>query len=322
LTVAEAIEEHFADRLLRGKARGIETDRASLAAHVLPTLGEVTVAKLTAKQLKAWQRTLATTPARLRSSRDAEERNYRGLETEEQRKARRSTVNRVWGAFRAALAHAAAEHHISDEAWRGIKSFPNAATARVRYLSDDEALRLCNAAQGDLRDLIVAGLLCGARYGEITNLVADDFNPDSGTLTIRAAIAKSGKTRHIALAPEGVAFFARLRTKTAPGALLFTRNGKQWTRSVQERPLAEACQAAGIARLKFHELRHSYASRLVMRGVPMAVVSSLLGHSSVAITEKFYAHLAPSFVADSVRAAIGALGIVPAGNVRSFTRSA
>ena len=54
------------------------------------------------------------------------------------------------------------------------------------------------------------------------------------------------------------------------------------------------------------------------RGVPMAVVSSLLGHSSVKVTEAHYAHLQPDFVSAAVRNAIGWLGIVAAENVRSL----
>jgi integrase len=74
----------------------------------------------------------------------------------------------------------------------------------------------------------------------------------------------------------------------------------------------EACAAAAIApAASFHILRHTYASRLAMRGVPIAVIAAQLGHADLRITTRHYAHLAPSYVADTIRAAFGSLGIAP-----------
>ena len=67
--------------------------------------------------------------------------------------------------------------------------------------------------------------------------------------------------------------------------------------------------------LTFHELRHIYASRLVMKGVPLAVVAVQLGHSDTRMVEKHYGHMAPSYVADTVRAAFGSIGVVEDGSV-------
>lgn len=54
-----------------------------------------------------------------------------------------------------------------------------------------------------------------------------------------------------------------------------------------------ACQKAGVKDFRFHDLRHTFASHLVMSGVNIFQVSKWLGHSSVTITEKYYAHFAP-----------------------------
>ena len=64
----------------------------------------------------------------------------------------------------------------------------------------------------------------------------------------------------------------------------------------------EACARAGIApAVGFHVLRHTHGSLLAMRGVPMAVIARQLGHADTRITEKHYAHLAPNYVADTIR---------------------
>jgi integrase len=74
--------------------------------------------------------------------------------------------------------------------------------------------------------------------------------------------------------------------------------------------MREACAAAQIKpAARFNILRHTYASRLAMRGVPMAVIAAQLGHADLRITMRHYAHLAPSYVADTVRARFGALDL-------------
>jgi hypothetical protein len=65
----------------------------------------------------------------------------------------------------------------------------------------------------------------------------------------------------------------------------------------------------------FHILRHTYASSLAMKGVPMGVIAAQLGHADTRMTEKHYAHLAPSYVANTVRAALPGLGIIRETNV-------
>ena len=67
-------------------------------------------------------------------------------------------------------------------------------------------------------------------------------------------------------------------------------------------PLHDACAHAGIVpAIGFHVLRHTHGSLLAMRGVPMAVIARQLGHADTRITEKHYAHLAPNYVADTIR---------------------
>jgi integrase len=78
--------------------------------------------------------------------------------------------------------------------------------------------------------------------------------------------------------------------------------------------------ASGKAKIEpaatFHILRHTYASALAMRGVPMGVIAAQLGHSDTRMTEKHYAHLSPNYVAETVRAALPALGLVAETNIK------
>lgn len=199
----------------------------------------------------------------------------------------------------------------SDDSWRTVRAFREADAARLRYLGDDEARRLTNACVPDFRALVTGALLTGCRYGELAGMTVDDFNPDAGTLRVRAS--KSGKPRHVVLTQEGCDFVVQRAAGKLGSARLFVRgNGKPWGKSEQQRPLSAAFAAARIdPPINFHGLRHTYASRLAMRGVPLAVIATQLGHADTRMVEKHYGHLAPSYIADTVRAAFGPLGIVP-----------
>jgi len=234
------------------------------------------------------------------------------------------------------LNHAREEGRITgtDDAWRLVKPFRGADAPKVSYLADDECVRLANACPPDFRALVTAALLTGCRYGELAAMRAGDLDHQAGTVNIPRS--KSGKARHIVLTDEGRDFFARVALGKAADALLFQRDAiaKQatraapaevrraaWGKSDQFRAMADACKAARIApAVSFHVLRHTYASRLAARAVPMPVIAAQLGHADTRMTERHYAHLAPSYVADTVRAAFTSLGIGgAAGNVVGLT---
>src|ERR1019366_5374285 len=142
--------------------------------------------------------------------------------TPEANRRRGATANRVLTILKAALNEAYHEGRIPiNEAWQRVKAFREVDSARIRYLTDDESRRLVNACPVDFRALVIGGLMTGCRYGELAALTIEDFNVDSGTLTIRTS--KSGKPRHVALTTEGQEFFARQCLGKAPGALLFTK---------------------------------------------------------------------------------------------------
>ncbi|MBL8668431.1 MAG: tyrosine-type recombinase/integrase, partial [Rhodospirillales bacterium] len=119
---------------------------------------------------------------------------------------------------------------------------------------------------------------------------------------------------------EGREFFASCAAGKVSGALLLPRaDGMPWGKSHQQRPLGEACEAARIApAISFHILRHTYASRLVMRGAPLPVVATQLGHTDTRMVERHYGHLAPSYVADTIRATLGELRITEKSNVAAL----
>jgi integrase len=164
--------------------------------------------------------------------------------------------------------------------------------------------------------MIRGALLTGCRYAELARFRAADFNPDVGTITVRTS--KGKVSRHVTLTDEGQAFFEAETAGKSGDALIFeTASGGQWRKSHQFRPMREASTAAKISPpVTFHVLRHCHGAMLAMKGVPLQVIAKQLGHADTRVTERHYAHLAPNYVADTIRANFPTLGIVEKSNVK------
>jgi integrase len=316
-TMADALAAYFEHYVRRG-GKALGHMQSTARTYILPALGETLVTKLTRRQLEQWHDAIARSAPRVRSRPGGAQRFRAHQLDAEGLRRRRATANRALTILKAALNHA---HHdgrtATVDAWAQVKAFRGVDAARLRYLSDDEARRLVNACRADFRLLVTAALLTGCRFGELANLVTEDFNADAGTITIRTS--KNGKPRHVVLTDEGREFFARMQRHANPNSPVLTKtNGQPWSASDQQRPLAVACAAARIASVTFHGLRHTYASRLVMKGVPLPVVAAQLGHSDTRMVEKHYGHLAPTYIADTVRAAFDRMGLVHTDNVSTL----
>jgi len=316
-TVAKALEAYFAERERKG-SKSVEKDRAAAQLRIIPELGKVDVAKLSTKQLRDWHANLATGPKLSKAGKDKATRKRREIDTKDTDavRASRASANRKLTVLKAALNMAYHDGRVlSDDAWRKVKPFRATSSPVIRYLSQDEVFRLVNACQGQFRDLVQGALLTGCRYGELGRMRASDYNDDARTVTIRES--KSGKARHVALTDEGAGLFSKLVAGKLSKDLIFAReDGAAWKPSQQQRPLETASVRAKIdPAITFHILRHTYASMLAMRAVPMGVIAAQLGHADTRMTEKHYAHLSPNYVAETVRAAFPSLGIVDAVNV-------
>ena len=310
-TVTDALADYLTD-YERRSGKATDNVKWATAALIEPELGTIPLDKLNKRQIVAWHEKIAATPPRVRTKR-GEVQKHRGRDdSEEGIRRRRSTANRVLTILKAALNLAHREGKCAiDDAWRTIHGYREVDVARLRYLSDDEARRLTNACQSDFRQLVVAALMTGCRYGELCAMIVEDFNTDAGTVWVRKS--KSGKPRHVVLSQEGIDFFNAVASgKPKTARMLLHNSGETWNASNQQRPLMSACIAAEIdPPISFHVLRHTYASRLAMRNISLQVIAKQLGHTDTRMVEKHYGHLAPSYISDTIRNGFGTLGIVP-----------
>ena len=312
-TVGDALDEYLDG--FRGKAGKVPADlRSRIDAIIRPALGAIEVASLTRKRVADWHQERAKAPARLRTKKGAEQ-NTRPAETAEDIRRRRSTANRDLTVLKAAL-NRAAEHRpgLPVDAWSKVKPFPKVDVAKRRYLTDDETRRLVNSIEPEFRPIAKAALLTGGRYGELRHARVRDYDRQSRTLWLSET--KGAEPRPAYLDEEGAEMLEQATAGKEPDALIFTRSdGRGWGSSHQLRRMEEAVERAKIPRATFHDLRRTYGARLARRGVPLAVIAEAMGHKDERITRKHYAHLSPSYVAETVRAAVAGLGIVEKSNV-------
>jgi integrase len=295
-TIAQAVADYIAYQ--RAEKRSASDSEPKLRTYVTEFFGgERQVTELTEADFMRWRKHWLEHAPQKR-------RNAVKLDTSAEGKRRRkATLNRVIGivkgCFNYAHAHKATTGVRSAEAWQGLKKFEKAGKARVRWLQGDEAQRLINASAPDFRSIVQGALLIGARWSELRGIRVRDFDP-AGTVHIVDTFKHTA--RHVPLNKDGVALLTNLTTGRAPDDYVFTRaDGEPWALRDQHRAMADACAAAKLEPVTFHELRHTYASVLVKAGVPLAYVAKATGHRDTRMLEEHYAHLAPSHVADTIR---------------------
>jgi integrase len=183
-----------------------------------------------------------------------------------------ATINRSLGTMKRAL-RAAWERGICAEDWsREIKRLPE-NNARDVYLSVDQVAQIAAHGSQATQAAIWIALLTGCRRGEVLAIQQADIGHDS--ILIRAGNTKTQRTRTVPIVPA-------LRPWLAHVPLALNLEGlKSGFRRARE--------AAGMAHVHYHDLRHSCATILLSLGTPLDVVRDILGHSTIKMTER-YAH--------------------------------
>lgn len=294
--------------------RAAKDTMSIITAHILPAFGDLLVVDLTRAMIQAWLEKLADTPGRIRSPRGGDQKFKKASDEFEAKRRRRSTANRILTVLKAALNRAVDMEQVSCSvnAWKLVKPFRKADAARVRFLSIEDQKRLVDVCEPDFRRLVQAALFTGARYGELTRLMhVRDFNEQTGQVYVTSE-TKAEESRFIVLSEEGIAFFKSLvADRKKSERMLLTKDGKMWKRGDQIRPMNKAVKAAEIEDgLSFHELRHTYASTLIMATVPLTVVAQQLGHQDTRMVDKHYGHLAKKYVTDTIRSLSPKLNLV------------
>mgnify|MGYP003675946189 CR=1 FL=1 len=211
-----------------------------------------------------------------------------------------STLNKAITILKSAL-NRAVEFGYMDK--NNINSFKKLkeSSAKVRYLSKDETalfLSTLEKNQGNTHDIIVLAYYSGMRRGEIFSLKWKDIDFNTNQINLDHLNTKSGKSRTIPMHPKILDLLSTIpqsgkdeyifKSPVTGGRLQDIK--KSWSSFLKD---------AGISDFRFHDLRHNFASQLIMKGQSLSVVRELLGHSDFKMTLR-YAHLAPEHKQEAI----------------------
>jgi integrase len=289
---------------LRAQLRKANAKRAEQRLRGFPELDGIKLGELTAWHVEKWR------AARLRAG------------------TSKSTVNRDLAELRAALGRAVEWEHLAAHPLAGLKLARLDRVPVVRYLSADEETRLraaldareakargarerANAwrrargyaelpaaAPEPLRPLVLLLMNTGLRRGEAFNLRWPDVDLERGRLTVQGAGAKGGQTRVVPLNAEAREAVLAWHDHAAGDGYVFPgREGER--RDNIRKAWSGLLRESRISGFRLHDLRHTFASRLVMAGVDLNTVRELLGHADLRMTLR-YAHLAPAHLEAAV----------------------
>lgn len=261
---------------------------------------------------------LALTPARLDRWRSERRR---------EREVKASTLNRQVGALKAALNWGVRRGFVPHNPAAKLESLQeHDSEAKVRFLSDDERKRLFAALDAreealrtarerhnawlqdremplypdlrkrffvdHLKPMVIVSLNTGIRRGALFRLEWRDIDFLNGVLTIRAAVSKSGTAYHVPLNNASRETLSRWREQCAGEGLVFPSPKDGGVMDNCGSAWESVLKMASIQNFRWHDMRHDFASQLVMRGCDLNTVRELMGHASMTMTLR-YAHLAP-----------------------------
>lgn len=270
----------FADRWVRNyvlPTNRLSSQRAKLNVlriHLLPQLGSLRLGDITTARVDAFRASLHA------------------------RRLAPKSINNILSVLRCCLTTA--------KEWSLIRTVPTFHWLRVptqgyKYLTPEQAAKLLAATHPGLwRVLILFMLHTGVRFGEAAGITWDDLELDTEQplVHIRRSVVlrhvgptKTGRPRDIPLTPSVV---EALRGFERHHPYVFSlRDGDFIVPTTTLSYLHRICHRAAIPPISWHGLRHTFATELTSRGVPLRAVQELLGHTTIQMTSR-YAHVAPS----------------------------
>ncbi len=280
--------QQLADRYLPfiANQKGAKIKRVRIT-ELVREFGWVKLSRFTLAMVEGWQ-----------SRKLSEERPPMKGKKEPRPPYKPASVNRGLACLKHMFTKAVDWEMVSEDVAKRVKKvkLTEENNRRLRYLSSEESDRLLTCCDRYLREIVTFALHTGCRRGEILGLTWDQVDLKHGFILLD--VTKSGKRREIPInvTVRGV-LQEIIRRLDSPHVFVNPETGKRY--QDVKRSFGTACRKAGLKDFHFHDLRHTFASQLVMNGVDITTVSKLLGHNSLTMTLR-YAHLAPNHLQNAV----------------------
>lgn len=325
LTVADYVRRWLAESLPHQElAASTQAMYASVGTSVvIPALGTARLATFTPSSVETWLRKVDTLRTKPRTPRATRANPH--PDPIPGRPLSASTKRIAYGVLEKALGTAVRDGLIEDNPVRKVRR-PKPARPVVPVVQPDQADLALQAAAGTrIETLLWFVTWTGVRIGEALALRWDDVDFTRATATIRASAVGTDRTktaagtRSVTLIPEVVQRLkdwkvAQTQDRLKMGAgwanqdnLVFvTGSGNPMDVHNARRDLQRVLRSAGLPTERpWHSLRHGFATRLLQRGMPLQVVSAMLGHSSIRVTADVYGHVNPAVDQDVLVQALG-----------------
>ncbi|CAI4033496.1 putative Phage integrase [Nitrospira tepida] len=274
-TVEEMMDRYHRERVI-GRSRHGERRARAMLKHLLPIFGQMTLAQVTPKELAAYK--------------------WRRL----QEKAAPATIVKELAFLKAAFNMAIREWEwCRDNPVRRV-SMGKVNNARVRYCDDQTLAQIYQACPGWLQPIVMVARYTGLRRDNVVSLQWNQVDLARGLIVLDHT--KNGDRLGIPLCEPVIKTLEAVKPSRpyADGPVFLQRNGDPVTGDMVTIAFRRACRAVGVADFRFHDLRHTFASALVQRGVDLYRVQRLLGHRDGRMTQR-YAHLAPENLREAVQ---------------------
>ncbi len=219
------------------------------------------------------------------------------------RDVKQGTINKDIGTLRCLFNRAIEWNDIEGEnPTKGIKK--KIENERCRWLTYEEQKRLLSRLSGINYAIVLLALKTGLRWGEISSLkwsqaaTSNYIDFDNNVIFIHKLLSKGRSSRYVPLASSVKEVLQRIPKHPNSEYIFFNPETGKPIGSIKK-SFRLTVQKAGIRDFRFHDLRHTFASHLVMKGVSLYVVQRLLGHSTMDMTQR-YAHLEPKQFKDAI----------------------
>ncbi len=201
-------------------------------------------------------------------------------------KRRPATINREMGTLSGIFSLAVEYDELAINPCRRIEALRE-DNKRTRHLSFDEESRLLAQLVGQrehLRDLVIVDLYTGLRKSELLNLRKDKV--DFSLNVIYVTLTKSGRDRTVPMdEPVGTAISRAIKQSSSEYVFTNPETGKPY--GDVKKAFSHACRDAGINDFRFHDLRHTFGTRLADAGVDIVKIKELMGHQSIETTMRY-----------------------------------
>jgi len=277
----------FAVRFLEAKKGEIKASTYAdyeqvLRNHLVPFFGKTKLSAITPARVQgflSWEGERGTSPA---------------------------TTGKVYRVLKVVLRHALVLELIGRDPTVAIRP-PRVERKEMDHLTPEEVEALLDKAEGDIRDIIAVAVFTGLRQGEIFALRWQDIDFEAGLIRVVRSyryphgftdLKSSASRRTVPMLPRLSSILAerhRVQGRPGPEELVFpSEAGTPLDRhNLLTREFEPALERAGLRKIRFHDLRHTYASLCIAAGMDPKALQQAMGHSSITVTMDTYAHLFP-----------------------------